>query len=49
MQIEIILAGFGGQGIMFAGQILSYASMDTGNAKYNERARSEETRLETVA
>ena len=30
MQIEIILAGFGGQGIMFAGQILSYASMDTG-------------------
>jgi 2-oxoglutarate ferredoxin oxidoreductase subunit gamma len=30
MQIEIILAGFGGQGIMFAGQILSYAAMDTG-------------------
>ncbi len=30
MQTEIILAGFGGQGIMFAGQILSYAAMDTG-------------------
>jgi 2-oxoglutarate ferredoxin oxidoreductase subunit gamma len=31
MQTEIILAGFGGQGIMFAGQILSYAAMDAGN------------------
>ena len=30
MQIEILLAGFGGQGIMFAGQVLSYAAMDTG-------------------
>lgn len=30
MQTEIILAGFGGQGIMFAGQILSYAAMDSG-------------------
>jgi len=30
MQTEIILAGFGGQGIMFAGQILSYAAMDAG-------------------
>jgi 2-oxoglutarate ferredoxin oxidoreductase subunit gamma len=30
MQIEIVLAGFGGQGIMFAGQVLSYAAMETG-------------------
>jgi 2-oxoglutarate ferredoxin oxidoreductase subunit gamma len=30
MHTEIILAGFGGQGIMFAGQILSYAAMDAG-------------------
>ena len=30
MQTEIILSGFGGQGIMFAGQILSYAAMDSG-------------------
>jgi 2-oxoglutarate ferredoxin oxidoreductase subunit gamma len=30
MQTELILAGFGGQGIMFAGQILSYSAMDAG-------------------
>jgi len=30
MQTEITIAGFGGQGIMFAGQILSYAAMDAG-------------------
>jgi len=30
MQTEFILAGFGGQGIMFAGQILSYTAMDAG-------------------
>lgn len=30
MQTELILAGFGGQGIMFAGQVLSYAAMDVG-------------------
>jgi 2-oxoglutarate ferredoxin oxidoreductase subunit gamma len=28
MQSEIILSGFGGQGIMFAGQIITYAAMD---------------------
>lgn len=28
MQTELILSGFGGQGIMFAGQVLSYAAMD---------------------
>ena len=30
MQTEIFLAGFGGQGVMFAGQMLSYAAMDIG-------------------
>jgi 2-oxoglutarate ferredoxin oxidoreductase subunit gamma len=30
MQTEIIFAGFGGQGIMFAGQVLSYAAMEQG-------------------
>ncbi|MDZ4160197.1 MAG: 2-oxoacid:acceptor oxidoreductase family protein [Anaerolineaceae bacterium] len=30
MQTEIIIAGFGGQGIMFAGQVLAYAAMDEG-------------------
>ncbi len=30
MQTEIILAGFGGQGILFAGMILAYAGMDYG-------------------
>ncbi len=30
MQTEVLLAGFGGQGVMFAGQVLSYAAMDTG-------------------
>ncbi len=30
MQIEILIAGFGGQGILFAGQLLAYAAMDAG-------------------
>ncbi|HEY9087408.1 MAG TPA: 2-oxoacid:acceptor oxidoreductase family protein [Anaerolineaceae bacterium] len=30
MQAEIIIAGFGGQGVLFAGQLLSYAAMDEG-------------------
>jgi len=30
MQTEIIIAGFGGQGVLFAGQLLSYAAMDSG-------------------
>ena len=30
MQTEVILAGFGGQGILFAGQMLAYAGMDYG-------------------
>jgi 2-oxoglutarate ferredoxin oxidoreductase subunit gamma len=28
MQNEIIVAGFGGQGVLFAGQLLAYAAMD---------------------
>lgn len=30
MQKEIIIAGFGGQGVLFAGQIVAYAAMDIG-------------------
>ena len=30
MQTEIILSGFGGQGILFAGQLLTYAAMEAG-------------------
>ncbi len=30
MQTEVTLAGFGGQGILFAGQLLAYAAMDYG-------------------
>jgi len=30
MQKEIIIAGFGGQGVLFAGQVITYAAMDTG-------------------
>ncbi len=30
MQTEIIISGFGGQGVLFAGQLLSYAAMDQG-------------------
>jgi 2-oxoglutarate ferredoxin oxidoreductase subunit gamma len=30
MQQAIVLAGFGGQGILFAGMVLAYAGMDTG-------------------
>ncbi len=30
MQTEIIVSGFGGQGVLFAGQILSYTAMDAG-------------------
>ena len=31
MQTSIIIAGFGGQGVLFAGQLLAYAGMDTGH------------------
>ncbi len=30
MQTEIMIAGFGGQGVLFAGQLLTYAAMDAG-------------------
>jgi 2-oxoglutarate ferredoxin oxidoreductase subunit gamma len=30
METSIIIAGFGGQGVMFAGQLLAYAGMDAG-------------------
>lgn len=30
MQTELIIAGFGGQGVLFAGQLLAYAAMDEG-------------------
>ncbi|MRR52290.1 MAG: 2-oxoacid:ferredoxin oxidoreductase subunit gamma, partial [Rhodocyclaceae bacterium] len=30
MQYEFIISGFGGQGALFAGQILAYSAMDAG-------------------
>jgi 2-oxoglutarate ferredoxin oxidoreductase subunit gamma len=30
MQTSIIISGFGGQGVLFAGQLLAYAAMDEG-------------------
>jgi 2-oxoglutarate ferredoxin oxidoreductase subunit gamma len=30
MQTEILIAGFGGQGVLFAGQLLAYAGMEYG-------------------
>ncbi|MDD2695665.1 MAG: 2-oxoacid:acceptor oxidoreductase family protein [Anaerolineales bacterium] len=30
MQTEIVIAGFGGQGVLFAGQVMAYAAMDAG-------------------
>ena len=30
METSIIIAGFGGQGVLFAGQVLTYAGMDAG-------------------
>jgi 2-oxoglutarate ferredoxin oxidoreductase subunit gamma len=30
MQKEIMIAGFGGQGVLFAGQVIAYAAMDLG-------------------
>lgn len=30
MQQEFVFSGFGGQGVMFAGQLLSYAALDAG-------------------
>ncbi len=30
MQTEIVIAGFGGQGALFSGQVMAYAAMDAG-------------------
>jgi 2-oxoglutarate ferredoxin oxidoreductase subunit gamma len=30
MQTEVVISGFGGQGVLFAGQMLAYAAMDEG-------------------
>src|SRR5512146_1181812 len=30
MQKEIVIAGFGGQGVLFAGQVLAYSALDAG-------------------
>ena len=30
MQTEILIAGFGGQGVLFGGQLMAYAAMDEG-------------------
>jgi len=30
VQTEIVIAGFGGQGVLFGGQVLAYAAMDSG-------------------
>lgn len=30
MQSEVIISGFGGQGVLFAGQLLAYAALDSG-------------------
>lgn len=30
MQTEVVFAGFGGQGVLFAGQLLAYAALDAG-------------------
>ena len=31
MQTEVIIAGFGGQGVLFSGQVLAFAAMDAGH------------------
>jgi len=31
MQTEILISGFGGQGVLFAGQLLAHAAMDNGH------------------
>lgn len=30
MQTEIVIAGFGGQGVLFAGELIAYAALDAG-------------------
>jgi 2-oxoglutarate ferredoxin oxidoreductase subunit gamma len=31
LETSIVIAGFGGQGVLFAGQLLAYAGMDSGH------------------
>ena len=44
MQEEVIISGFGGQGSLFAGQLLAYAAMDQDLLFFNGRKAFQEDR-----
>ena len=53
MQLEVIISGFGGQGTLFAGQLLAYAAMDTGHhvtwiPSYGPEMRGGKVRCTTI-
>ena len=53
MQQEIIISGFGGQGTLFAGQVLAHAAMDTGRyvtwiPSYGPEMRGGKARCTTI-
>jgi len=53
MQEEIIISGFGGQGTLFAGQVLAHAAMDTGRyvtwiPSYGPEMRGGKARCTTI-
>ncbi len=53
MQYEVIISGFGGQGTLFAGQLLAYAAMDTGRhvtwiPSYGPEMRGGKVRCTTI-
>ncbi len=53
MQLEIIISGFGGQGTLFAGQLLAFAAMDTGRhvtwiPSYGPEMRGGKVRCTTI-
>ncbi len=53
MQHEIIISGFGGQGALFAGQLLAYAAMDMGRhvtwiPSYGPEMRGGKARCTTI-
>jgi 2-oxoglutarate ferredoxin oxidoreductase subunit gamma len=53
MQEEIIISGFGGQGTLFAGQLLAHAAMDTGRfvtwyPSYGPEMRGGKARCTTI-
>jgi 2-oxoglutarate ferredoxin oxidoreductase subunit gamma len=53
MQEEIIISGFGGQGTLFAGQLLAYAAMDSGQhvtwiPSYGPEMRGGKARCTTI-